>query len=639
MSGKSTLTKQRLAEYFQVLFSMLVEKGGSMRRKEVFDEIPKRLVFTPYETSKTAKEHTRWKVALNMWGIDFQKAGFFTRGKGIWTLTEEGRTAFANLSPEELFTEARRRYVAWSDARDEISVDDEPEDDLADDEGTPTPHVWLVGTGTDAKLWNQFRTKNEIRIGFAFDGEQVGDLASLSREEIDDRLRTLTGEPNPSNNQLACWEFGHEMREGELVIARTGFSRVLGVGRITGAYRFDANTADYAHHRSVEWLWTTERRMPERARMPSKTLTDMSPYPEVVDVMLGRRSQRAVDYLGSLQHDSAAIDAYFAAAAALSADSSAARSEPTPLPLHPMRFSDACNVKFPSADVLNSMVEDLERKKALILQGPPGTGKTFIAGRLAAHIAGDASRVMRVQFHPAYSYEEFVRGIRPSTNHFTVVDGPLIELAREAMRRLDQRYVLLIDEFNRANVARVLGEALSLIEADKRDRKHAVRLALPGASLPGGDAHQLWLPPNLYIIGTMNTADRSIALVDHALRRRFAFIDLKPAFDDTAFRPWLEGALAPSGGEQDDAAAARSLARKIQDTMRSLNEKIATSKLLGESHCLGHSYFCGDTAIHDLDLWVRAIFDNEIKPQIREYCADDATLRKQLLDLASAFDQ
>jgi MoxR-like ATPase len=460
----------------------------------------------------------------------------------------------------------------------------------------------------------------------------------MTPSQITSRIKSLTGRKDPKNDARACSEFGNAMSEGELVLARTGTSRILGVGRIAGPYRFDPSASDYAHSRKVEWLWTNERRMPDRARLPFKTLTDMGPYPDIVDVALGVRSQAAVNYLGSLGYDGDAIDRYFVAQPTVNLGArpekefAAAASPARP-------FSEVFESRFPAPTELDAMVNELERKRALILQGPPGTGKTYIAHQLANHFAGAPNRVMRVQFHPAYSYEDFIRGIRPSADHFEVIDGPLIDIARRAMEHADRKFVLLIDEFNRGNVARVLGETLSLIEFDKRDRRHAVRLPLGGKPLPGtDDGHQLWLPRNLFIIATMNTADRSIALVDHALRRRFAFIDLKPAFEDPQFVPWLASELGGDAAERDEHSPAKRIAERIARTMRELNAKIAKSAALGEGHCLGHSYFCGESPDRELELWASDIFKNEIKPQLREYCAEDARLGRDLLDLVSAFN-
>jgi 5-methylcytosine-specific restriction protein B len=170
-------------------------------------------------------------------------------------------------------------------------------------------------------------------------------------------------------------------------------------------------------------------------------------------------------------------------------------------------------------------------------------GKSFLAERFAHLYAGSRARVTKVQFHPSYGYEDFVRGIRPDeSGGFRVENGPLVEIATRARNEPKQQFVLFLDEINRANVAKVLGEALSLIEADKRAPKHAVQL---GLAHEGSKAFHL--PVNLAILATMNTADRSIAFVDYALRRCFAFFTLEPAFERAAFRNWFEDEIGAEG--------------------------------------------------------------------------------------------
>ena len=186
------------------------------------------------------------------------------------------------------------------------------------------------------------------------------------------------------------------------------------------------------------------------------------------------------------------------------------------------------------------MLQRLQTKQNLILQGPPGTGKTWLAKKLAYALIGhkDDSKVRPLQFHPNLSYEDFVRGWRPQGDgKLELVDGPFLQMLEDAQPDLDSKHVMVIEEINRGNPAQIFGEMLTLLEADKRNEGEALALAYPRK--PGERVH---IPPNVYVIGTMNVADRSLALVDLALRRRFAFFDLEPIFG-SVWRHWMQETL------------------------------------------------------------------------------------------------
>ena len=270
----------------------------------------------------------------------------------------------------------------------------------------------------------------------------------------------------------------------------------------------------------------------------------------------------------------------------------------------------AADVFLDRADI-ERLISQLTRKKALVLQGPPGTGKTFIAQRLAWVLAEERSteRIEAVQFHQSYGYEDFVRGYRPTEDGgFVLRDGPFLGFCERA-RDDDQRpHVLLIDEINRGNLSRIFGELLMLIEADKRSEEWAVRLAYPRA-----DNERFHVPKNLYLIGTMNTADRSLALVDYALRRRFAFFTVEPAFGQPRFRRYLEERGVPA-----------SVRNRIGERLTALNETIAEDSDLGAGFRIGHSYFCdppsGGSA--DYDRWFEEVVTFDIEPLLEEYWFD-----------------
>ncbi|MGM9998511.1 MAG: McrB family protein [Candidatus Bruticola sp.] len=225
------------------------------------------------------------------------------------------------------------------------------------------------------------------------------------------------------------------------------------------------------------------------------------------------------------------------------------------------------------ADILNN----LEMKKNLILQGPPGTGKTWLAKRLAYALIGkrNSPNVRAVQFHANLSYEDFVRGLRPmGGGNLQLVDGIFIEMINEAISNPGLKYVLVIEEINRGNPANIFGEMLTLLESDKRRPEEALQL-----SYRHSKDERVYIPDNLYIIGTMNIADRSIAMLDLALRRRFAFIDLKPTLDDN-WRNWVHYGFGID----------LEILEKIKSRLITLNKVISEDPDLGPQCCVGHSY-------------------------------------------------
>ena len=254
----------------------------------------------------------------------------------------------------------------------------------------------------------------------------------------------------------------------------------------------------------------------------------------------------------------------------------------------------------------------LSAKKNLILQGAPGVGKTFIARKLAYALmeARDDNRITSLQFHPSYSYDDFVRGYRPTKDagRFELVDGPFLAACEHANEDPDRPHVLLIDEINRGNTSHIFGELIMLLEADKRSAKHAVTPLYRRKP-----EEHLAVPENLYVIGTMNIADRSLALVDYALRRRFAFVTLESKYGATVFDKWLR-----------DRQMSEALRNRIIERMTRLNALIAEDSQLGRHFQIGHSFFCprGDN-FSELGMeWFSEIVETEIVPLLGEYWYD-----------------
>ena len=444
--------------------------------------------------------------------------------------------------------------------------------DTGDDSGRK---IWAIALGEGGRLWDESFEKGIVCIGW----DELGDLSKYeSKEVISAKLLEVRGELGsvPSNDALCCFQFVHEMKVGDLVVAKIGRKKILGGGVVTSEYIYDQQRKEYKSIRKVNWLTAEKTEFPGTG-VTTKTLTEISRYPTFKEM----------------------IESYIEG-----------KSIVETIPLESYGIESALKDLLLSKEDFEEMLDSVHSKKNLILQGPPGTGKSFVAKRLAYALLGfkDDSRIESVQFHQSFSYEDFIQGFRPKKDGigFSLKDGVFYRFCKKALHDPDRPYVFIIDEINRGNLSKIFGEVMLLIETDKRGPDWAVSLTYSDESVS-----KFFIPANVHILGMMNTADRSLAIVDYALRRRFAFKDVLPGFDSDKFGPLLE-----SKGVEKIVISA------IQTKMTALNKEIESSVDLGRGFAIGHSFFVPFENITDSKVWYERVIKNEIVPLLREYWFD-----------------
>lgn len=457
-------------------------------------------------------------------------------------------------------------YCAWKNNQE---TPDEPATNRVDSNVKEIDY-WIYSPGDNACMWDEFYNLGIMGIGW----DDVTDLKEFtSKEEIKDYMKKVY-DPSYSykNNAHCLWQFANEIKIGDVIFVKKGMHKIIGKGVVTSEYIYDSARETYKHIRKVEWTNKGEWEHPGQAVM--KTLTCISPYPDYVQRLL---SLFAEDILEET-------------------------SEQIEIKYPPYTKDDFLNKVYMDEDTYNTLTELLEAKYNVILQGAPGVGKTFAAKRLAYSIMGqkDTSRVAMVRFHQSYSYEDFIQGYRPSKDGFELVNGAFYKFCKEAEEDNERPYFFIIDEINRGNLSKILGELMMLIEKDKRGEK--IKLLYSN--------EWFTVPQNVRIIGMMNTADRSLALMDYALRRRFAFFDFAPAFSSEGFKNYLSEKDSPK-------------LEKLIAAVESLNSTISTDESLGDGFRIGHSYFCTDDEI--TDEWLKSVVEYEVIPLIKEYWFDEPT--------------
>ena len=442
---------------------------------------------------------------------------------------------------------------------------------LMDDENE-TIKYWVYAPGEGSYMWEEFYKRGVMAIGW----NEIGDLSLFkNKSEIKEAMKKNYG-PNLSyqNATHATWQFANEMKVGDIIFVKKGRSQLIGRGIVTSDYFYDSEAEEYNHIRTVNWTHHGEWPYPGKAAM--KTLTDVTPYIDVVEK------------LKNIFDDDTSEDV-----------------EEVEKSYSSYTKEDFLNDVFMSEEEYERLRSVLVFKKNIILQGAPGVGKTYTAKRLAYSLIGEKNvdRVKMVQFHQSYSYEDFIMGFRPSDIGFELRKGTFYNFCKRAELDAVNDYFFIIDEINRGNLSKIFGELFMLLENDKR-----------GASLQLVYSDEKFsIPDNLYIIGMMNTADRSLAMLDYALRRRFAFFELKPGFETDGFKNY-------------QLTINNSKLNNLITCIKNLNYAIVSDETLGEGFCIGHSYLCNLKSESVDDQVISNIVEYELVPLLKEYWFDEPNL-------------
>ena len=429
-------------------------------------------------------------------------------------------------------------------------------------------HYWMY-TVFDDTSWMECQQKEIMVLGM----DNIGDYSQYDSKESlrQELISTYDNSTSRKNQALMAWNFANKLAINDVIFAKRS-NTLVGKGIVTGDYIFDDSRQEYKNIRTVKWLQIGEWEHPGKS--VAKRLTDITPYTDYIEKLITIFTPDELDDVDTQPE----VD-------------------------YPEYSSaDFLSDVYMSEQDYETLVNVLKMKKNIILQGAPGVGKTFTAKRLAYSIIGSKNpdRVQMIQFHQSYSYEDFIEGYRPTENGFTIKKGSFYKFCKLAEDDDENDYFFIIDEINRGNLSKIFGELFMLIEKDKR----GIELQLLYSD------ENFSVPPNVYIIGMMNTADRSLAMLDYALRRRFSFFTMKPGFNTIGFQTYQDSL-------KSDAF------KKLISCIKQLNSKIAADISLGEGFCIGHSYFCGLTAKTATVQTLTSIIEYELIPLLKEYWFDE----------------
>ena len=552
-------------KWFKPVIQALRDLGGSATPQDTRN----RIIENEHLTEEVLNE-TRGKSNVNK----FENEVAFARNylvyggyvdnstHGIWKLTDEGwKVDMTEILASEIFKKGVKA------TRDDKGAG------LAD-EDVDTVHYWIYSPGDGAIKWEDFYQQNIMGIGWS----EIGDLTQYASK--DDMKAAMKEKIDPSrpyiNAAHATWQFVHDLKPGDIVFVKKGMHQLVGRGVVTSDYFFDSSIdVEYSNLRKMNWTDNClEQPKDHPGQAVMKTLTDITSYTDYVEKLCA---------LFDKDEDT--------------------DDDETPEVSYPLYDIDKfLDEVYMDEDSYNTLVGLVRTKKNVILQGAPGVGKTYAAKRLAYSMMGakDQERVMMIQFHQSYSYEDFIEGFRPASasNGFEIKKGSFYNFCKKAADDLEHEYFFIIDEINRGNLSKIFGELFMLIENDKRG--NALQLLYSD--------EKFFVPKNVYIIGMMNTADRSLAMLDYALRRRFAFYEMRPGFKSEGF---IEYRIGLNNEKFDN----------LINCVENLNGVITADESLGEGFCIGHSYFCElDEITHSV---LSNIVEYEIIPLLKEYWFDE----------------
>lgn len=589
----------RFVHYFGPVLDALRELGGSAEPKDVMGKVKTIADVSAEELAATNKNgQSKYENKVGWARFYLAKAGLIeSKKRGLWQLTPEGRET--HLSLEEavaLFRSIHARYKTKGneDTDDESAPLDTDASNLFDD---PDRRFWFVGA-----VWNS--TDDQInrfyKEGLWQNGYHDKFIEHVERMKPGDRIAIKASFVKKYSLPFE----NHEKPVSCMRIKAIGtITENMGDGRTV---KVDWKPLD----ETKDWYFYTYR----------VTIVEADASDELarrlIQFAFGDQKQD-YDFWLRVPYFAKKYKPRPTSVTEIEREEEEAEADIEEADITPYGIAnilgDGC---FLAEGALSAALSRLGVKKNLILQGPPGTGKTWLAKRLGYVLIGTKDRAVirkrmrSIQFHPSLSYEDFVRGWRPDGNgELSLIDGVFLEAVEAARAEPDRPFVVIIEEINRGNPAQIFGEMLTLLEKDKRSEEEAIELAYRHEH-----GERVFIPRNLFVIGTMNIADRSLALVDLALRRRFAFVTLDTALNES-WRKWCKD---QSG--LDDASLSL-----IQELMTELNEEIAADRSLGEQFKIGHSYVTPvpGESILDAKKWFRGIVETEIAPLLEEYWFDN----------------